>query len=412
MSEDVNGSTRYFNAETGKIELYFDKDEYAALSDEQKKCLFSAYLWAPSKKAWVSRAKIPNLYRARDVAISLGFVEEEIVGERLSVEKQLEIKRGKAEERAFRYEEYASNAAQRASSLQKELMGYHGDTAFFTQPCSASSSLGKARQRIFDRFDRGIDEYRKSEYYLKRAATANATADMSKLGDREYLHNRITENKKSIRDLRGSIEYYEEVLKAIEQGDLEVRSSYDEAAVKKHLYSTMYLFEDAIDKIAFYLNALDELGGIQFSKDNIRRGYIVKIRGHACQVIKANSKTVLVRTVGLTITYPYAAIQEIIEDKYEAPRDEIEKHPYKEGDILAAHSHVGNAVCRAYQVVSVSEKSIKIRMICLDAQGTPVRDKFVDGAKEFRRLPRISKYTNQWQVFEKDDWQLTPYRVG
>lgn len=56
------------NKETGKIELHFDKADYLALAEDQKKDIKSNYLFSRVKRAWVSRAKFPNLYRAEKVA--------------------------------------------------------------------------------------------------------------------------------------------------------------------------------------------------------------------------------------------------------------------------------------------------------------------------------------------------------
>jgi len=74
-----------FNLETGKIELHFDKAEYMALSQEQKSLIKSNFLFSKYSSAWVSRAKEPNIYRARQIAQQLGFTQEQRQGERLSL---------------------------------------------------------------------------------------------------------------------------------------------------------------------------------------------------------------------------------------------------------------------------------------------------------------------------------------
>lgn len=63
MTSDIR--TSIFNLETTKIELHFDKAEYDALTDEQKREIKSAFLWSNKGKCWVSRAKEPNLWRAK-----------------------------------------------------------------------------------------------------------------------------------------------------------------------------------------------------------------------------------------------------------------------------------------------------------------------------------------------------------
>ena len=69
-----------FNLETTKNELHFEKSEYDSLTDEQKNRLKGAFLWSKRGNCWASRAKEPNLYRAKDVAKELGFTEEQREG--------------------------------------------------------------------------------------------------------------------------------------------------------------------------------------------------------------------------------------------------------------------------------------------------------------------------------------------
>ena len=47
----MENKTYVLNRETGKIELYFEKSEYDALSDDQRGSLRSGYLWSRAKKA-------------------------------------------------------------------------------------------------------------------------------------------------------------------------------------------------------------------------------------------------------------------------------------------------------------------------------------------------------------------------
>ncbi len=86
-----------FNLETTKIELHFEKSEYNALTDEQRSKLKSAFLWSRSGSCWVSRAKEPNLWRAKQVAKELGFTEEQRNGERLTYAEQVERQSERAE---------------------------------------------------------------------------------------------------------------------------------------------------------------------------------------------------------------------------------------------------------------------------------------------------------------------------
>ena len=155
-----------FNLETTKIELHFEKSEYAALTMEQKSDLKSAFLWSRAGGCWVSRAKEPNLWRAKQVAAKLGFTEEQRQGERLSFSEQVDRQADRAERRAERYEQYAGNAARRGEALQKPLEHMRGDTAFFTQPIIAghagSQAFARRREKMFAQYEKGFEEYRKS----------------------------------------------------------------------------------------------------------------------------------------------------------------------------------------------------------------------------------------------------------
>lgn len=75
----------------------------------------------PYRGCWVSRAKEPNLWSAKQVAAKLGFTEEQREGERLSFAEQVERQADRAERRAERYEQYAENAAQRGPAYRPRL---------------------------------------------------------------------------------------------------------------------------------------------------------------------------------------------------------------------------------------------------------------------------------------------------
>ena len=120
------------NRETLKIELHFDKADYSALSDSERARVKSAFLWSNRGGCWVSRAKEPNLYEARQIARDLGFGEAEKVGERLTFAEQVERDRERAERRAEHYDGHAEKAADRAEALQRPMTEHRGDTAFFT----------------------------------------------------------------------------------------------------------------------------------------------------------------------------------------------------------------------------------------------------------------------------------------
>ena len=252
----MENKTYVMNRETGKIELYFEKSEYDALSDAQRESLRSGYLWSRAKKAWVSRAKFPNLYRPKRIAQELGFTEERKVGAHLTYEEQLERKKERAEARAERYEGYAENAQKRAKSLTKEFEHYSKDIAFVTQPIipghAGSEAFARRRRQIADRFERGMQEYRKSDYFKERAAIAMETAGNAELSSPSYLNNRIKECTASIRKLQKNLDAYDKILNSLKKpddGNNTYKGRCSEEQVQKWQEDTLEMMEIQVDNL-------------------------------------------------------------------------------------------------------------------------------------------------------------------
>jgi hypothetical protein len=408
------------NQETQKIELHFEKSEYMAMSEEQKKDLKSAFLWSRYAGAWVSRST-SNHYWALRIAEKLGFDVKSIekVGERLSYAEELERKAEKAERRAERMEEYAYNAEKRAENLQSGWNRHRGDIAFLTQPIIAghagSQRFGRQREKIFDRYRKGFEEYRKSEYFRNRAETARGTASMAQLKDPVYLHNRIKECKATIAKLEKNIIAYEERLHRIENGEVIKNYNGDIIPAEKYqdwIEETLEKIEYYMDKQAFMENHLDDIGGIQFSKDNIKVGFIVEVRysGQNCEVVSAGPVNITYKILdggakGMVLKAPYAEILKIV--KATEKKDEI-INPYEVGDILCAYYHAGNSIYKAYQVVKTTKTGVKLQQIAVE-NGKPVKDKFISDKQTQRKIIK-SKWSDWVGVYE-DDWQLHKYQA-
>ena len=412
------------NMETGKIELHFEKSEYQAMPEATKKLLKSNFLFSRYSNAWISRCKEPNLYRAIETAKALGFTEEERTGERLSFAEQQERKSERAEARADRFEEYADNATKRGQSLQAEFNHCREDWAWVTQPIMAghagSQAFGRQRKRIMQRYDKGFEEYRKSDYFRDRATTAKATAEQRKLSDPFYLNNQIKKCEKSIKKLTANCIEYEEILHSKETGTpYKYASFYDDKTaeqVEKYLTDTLERIESEIDKQAYFQNALDEIGGIAFSQQNIKPGYIIKAHGTECRVIKANPQTVEISIIlggaaGMVLKYDYSEIQAIIKAEEVKPKQEAEVHPYQVDEILVMRRAGGEgSVYRAYQVIARTDKTIQIQRIQV-VEGKPIAGAFVTGSKPERKKPTVRSYSNEWAVYDNNDWQLYRYEA-
>lgn len=392
-----------FNLETTKIELHFEKSEYAALTAEQKADLKSAFLWSRTGSCWVSRAKEPNLWRAKQVAAKLGFTEEQRQGERLSFSEQVERQAERAERRAERYEQYAENAANRGASLQAPLNRMHGDIAFFTQPIIAghagSQAFARQRERMFAQYEKGFEEYRKSGYFQDRAKTARATADGAKYRDVAYLDRRIKECKKEIKAREKNIIHYEEILSAIENGEKKKRmdgTPVTAEIVTGWMEHEFELIEKAIDKQAFLEACVDECGGIQFSRDNVKIGYHVKVKKFGlAEVVGAGPQNITYRILtggakGMVLTAAYAEITEIVQ-----ATEQTETHPFTVGEKFTTEQYIQEDGSRkwsrvriTYEIVKASSKTIQLKPIDRDG-------------KVITRKPRKS-YNGDW-CFSIDD---------
>jgi len=403
------------NLETGKIELHFEKSDYLALSDELKKEIKSSYLFSKSANAWVSRG-IHNQYRAIQTAIKLGFTEEEKQGERLTFAEQLERKQEKAEHRAERYDQYSVNAEKRAENFQADFNKYRKDWSWLTQPIipghSGSRAFGNHKAKVMARYEKGFEEYQKSDYYKERAITARTTANNSKLQNKVYLVGKIKESNKQVKIYQDIVVKYEEALYKIQQGEeLKNRSGeiLTEIYIEQRIDDMLEKYEWEYDKLEFFEKCLKDIGGVQFSKNNIKVGYVVNIkRWGKCEIVSTGPKNIQFKILecgasGGILTDPYAAILEILEaNEVEEVKTE---NPFKVGDIVCKHRPADNSIYRAFQVVKTTEKSVTIQRIeVLDHK--PVKDNFISEEQERKQ---VKKDRGGNFVLNHDDWYLYKY---
>lgn len=305
------------NRETEKLELHFDKSEYQALSDDQKSAIKSNFLFSRYGGCWVSRAKIPNLWRAEQVAKQLGAENQGKTGETLSFEEKMERKAERAEARADRMDARSDKAAGRAEQLQKPINDMHGDIAFFTQP-NINTSAGRAftnqRRKMFAAFERGMDEFKKSEYYAERAETARRTANSAKNPDKGFCERRIREAQANVRAQNRNLAHYQEYLEKMDAGETVKR--YDEteitrAEVLEWVESAEERIEAEISKACYYQSCIDAQGGVPYSRENVKKGDFVKVRyDEKCVVLSTGPKNITYQTPhGFCLKASYSEIK-------------------------------------------------------------------------------------------------------
>lgn len=379
------------NRETEKLELHFDKSEYQALSDDQKSTIKRNFLFSRYGGCWVSRAKIPNLWRAEQVAKQLGAENQGKTGELLSFEEKMERKADRAERRADRMDARSDKAAEHAEQLQKPINDMHGDIAFFTQPninTSAGRAFTRKRERMFAAFDRGFEEFKKSEYYAQRAEVARRTANLENSKDKAFCDRRVKDAQKNIKAIQKNIDHYHAMLECDGMGEQQKRfdgTPIERAEIERWIEDAEGRLESEISRLCYYQSCIDDLGGVQFSKENIKPGYVVKIKHYNnCTVLRTGPKNIIYRTPnGFDLTAAYAEILEIVK----AEETIKPTHPFKVGETFEFGAYVdGHRVKQVWEIVKSTATTVTLKN-----QTT---------GENIRRTPKI-----RWTC-EGDKWAL------
>jgi hypothetical protein len=283
------------NLETSRIELHFPKSEYDALSQPEKDRIKRAFLWSGKANAWVSRAT-RSLYQPVQIAKAFGLENQGWEGERVPYGERIEAEAAGAAERAERYAERAQRADEEAEAAfrasqdavrhippgQPILVGHHSE---------------KRHRRDLERCDnamrRACEATEKAQHYRHRMAAAEHTANQDQTP--AFCQRRIEEAETQLRDL------------ARRQARL-ASQEQSPANIRHGEFLTERQAEEE-EKRAYWQERLAEKGGVVYSRANIRKGDLVRIRRQWRLVITANQKTVSV-TTGYTWTdrYPYAEI--------------------------------------------------------------------------------------------------------
>ena len=160
---------------------------------------------------------------------------------------------------------------------------------------------------MFAAFERGFDEFNKSEYFKSRAASARETAAQTGLQDKGFILRRIRERESDIRRLKRNIESHEQIMSR--EAD-DARRERLQAQIDAWLER----IEITLDELGYYQNALEALGGVPFSRENVHPGDFVRIRGFGvpCRVISCGSKNIRFECMASTIACSYADIDEVV----------------------------------------------------------------------------------------------------
>ena len=379
------------NRETDKLELHFTKEEYQALGEESKSKIKSNFLFSRRGGCWVSRAKRPHLSYVESIAKDLGAEYQGKTGEELTFEEKMERQADRAAARADRMEARSDVAAQRGEALQKPVENMRGDIAFFTQPninTCAGRAFTRQRERMFAAFDRGFEEFKKSEYYAQRAEVARRTANLENSKDKAFCGRRVKDAQKNIKAIQKNLDQYHAMLDCDGLGEQQKRfdgTPIERAEIERWIEDAEERLESEISRLCYYQSCIDDLGGVQFSKENIKPGYVVKIKHYNdCTVLRTGPKNIIYRTPnGFNLTAAYAEILEIVKAEEEVKPT----HPFKVGETFEIGAYVdGHRVKQVWEIVKSTATTVTLKN-----QTT---------GENIRRTPKI-----RWTC-EGDKWAL------
>lgn len=355
------------NKDTDKIEIYFEKEWYLSLGEYEKAMIKSNFLFSRTGNCWVSRRKFPNIWVTEDVCKRLWLENRGSSGGK-SFEEKMQDKAERAENRAERYQTYANNATKRGQDKQRVLDSVKGDIAFFTQPninSSAGRSFSKRRERMIESYFKGFEEFKKSEYWEDRVEAAMATAESTKPTDKGFLVRKIDKLEKGLKKLKKNLDIYNDRLKRIESGEVLHKANGDvvtKDTVLGWINKEEYQIESDISKVIYYRKCLEELGGVDFNKDNIKKGYkILHKRWDLCEVVGTGPKNFSYCILeggakGMGGSSPYADIVKIVSTDVV---DEV--HPFTVGEKFVVKEWNGDKyVDVEYTISKASTKRVTL----------------------------------------------------
>ncbi|MDJ1470211.1 DUF3560 domain-containing protein [Xanthocytophaga flava] len=286
------------NLESGKIELYFSKSEYKALSTEARKKIKSYFLFSSSKAAWISKSS-QNTSWVEEIANSIGLIYKGTEGEKISFGEKVELASQKAASQAERFKNRAIHLENQSNQLfanshnmvscipvgQPILVGHHSEKAHRNLLNRSWTMLGNA-----------VKTSERADYYQQKAKAATYTASQEQLNNPAFLNRRIEECKANIRKQEQNL-------------------SNSTSENNKRIY--LERIAEQNDKLTFYTDKLIAMGGIKYTKENLKLQRVshifYKSKWYPLKSLNTKSVTVInwLDLAGWTWNVPYAEIKGI-----------------------------------------------------------------------------------------------------
>ncbi|MBB1642784.1 DUF3560 domain-containing protein [Sphingobacterium sp. UME9] len=249
------------NQETGKLNIYSEKEFFEALPAEQKDTVKRYCLWSGSKTCWISKAKSENAGYLRRQLESMGFIYKETIGEKLSFVQQIQREKEKSESRAERALARAAKSDERSEQLYGQAKSMAGQIPF-GQPILIGHHSEKAdrnfRDKIHNKFGKAFEEMDKAEFYRKQAERAKKEALGKKFEDPFYLVIRIKECERDLKVCNRRLE-----------GKFYAHSKPEPISEKEKLFYEERLIQIQ-EKLDFYKGCLSKIPDQKTIENNVK----------------------------------------------------------------------------------------------------------------------------------------------
>ncbi|MFW9890062.1 MAG: DUF3560 domain-containing protein [Candidatus Thorarchaeota archaeon] len=294
------------NHETQRVEvIYPDKPE----PEERQKLKGKGFRWSPKRGAWVRKITSTSMTKAQ----SLGFERAEDVGTPLTGGEKAQRELERMERSAERHEARSKRAMFEAKQHHKEAKQMM-DVIPMGQPILVGHHSERAdrryRERIHKKEGKFVEKYRESEHEQNVAERVARRAKYMKENP-AYASKKIEALDKEIRGIDRRLETEYDPIYASS------RQEFDEW--KEGLRARR---KEATEERVFWAEHLKSIGGIKYSKSNVKKGDMIRYRNLGWyRVVRVNPKSVTIewRIGGLetTRTVPYREIRELKEENTE-----------------------------------------------------------------------------------------------
>jgi hypothetical protein len=188
----INERTAYINLETNQLEISLTKEKYKNMEESKRQILKAYFKFSPTRKRWVSKAKKDNRGALRAAKYQLGYDNIIDIKKKLTPEQSILKEIDKHQNKIKSYEKIVVSKEKKANDLKAEFRSYSGDISYMTQPIirghAGSERFGRYREKVFNRFGKGVEESKKADYYREKI-------DISK--------SEIKDLKEKLKNIRG-----------------------------------------------------------------------------------------------------------------------------------------------------------------------------------------------------------------